>query len=96
MAQASLRGPSDNFYLLNNYLGTCILFSLSGTWSLLGRAVRRFAPPAAPPTTLRLDSDLTEILKDHDACLKGDGTGCPRALAWVFWSHEDGEMHRIG
>ena len=36
------------------------------------------------------------ILKDHDACLKGDGTGCPHALAWVFWSHEDGEMHRIG
>ena len=43
-----------------------------------------------------VDSDLTEILKDHDACLKGDGTGCPHALAWVFWSHEDGEMHRIG
>ena len=36
------------------------------------------------------------ILKDHGACLKGDGTGCPHALAWVFWSHEDGEMHRIG
>ena len=36
------------------------------------------------------------ILKDHDACLKGDGAGCPHALAWVFWSHEDGEMHRIG
>ena len=43
-----------------------------------------------------VDSDLTEILKDHDACLKGDGTGCPHALARVFQSHEDGEMHRIG
>ena len=24
------------------------------------------------------------ILKDHGACLKGDGTGCPHALALVF------------
>ena len=39
---------------------------------------------------------INYILKDHDACLKGDGTGCPHALAWVFCSHEGGEMHRIG
>ena len=42
------------------------------------------------------DEERDWLLKDHDACLKGDGTGCPHALAWVLWSHEDGEMHRIG